>query len=114
MLFKALVPTSIPTVTLVLSGFLPKTSLRILSRPLSRTRVLTASPTWGSKSKKDKRKVPLRLTIDMSLSPEQEALLAPLRARVKEQVPPCLSFDANRLALTKFEVYLFSVMQIFL
>ena len=44
------------------------------------------SSKWGSKSKKDKRKIPLHLSTDMSLSPESEALLAPFRARVKEQV----------------------------
>ena len=44
------------------------------------------SPKWGSKNKKDKRKVPLHRTIEMSLSPESEAILAPLRAKVKEQV----------------------------
>ena len=43
-------------------------------------------PKWGSKTKKDKRKVPLHRTIEMSLGPEQETILAPLRAKVKEQV----------------------------
>jgi hypothetical protein len=43
-------------------------------------------PKWGSKTKKEKRKVPLHRTIEMSLSPEQEVILAPLRAKVKEQV----------------------------
>ena len=45
-----------------------------------------SSSKWGSKSKKDKRQIPLQSSLDMSLNPDQEALLAPYRARVKEQV----------------------------
>jgi len=39
---------------------------------------------WGSKSKKDKRNLNIT-SFTMALSPESEALLAPLRAAVKEQ-----------------------------
>jgi len=40
---------------------------------------------WGSKSKVDKRRLKLRGTVYEAMDPEAEAILAPLRAKVKEQ-----------------------------
>jgi len=42
-------------------------------------------PVWGSKTKAEKRKVKLKFTALDVMDPEVEALLAPLRALVKEQ-----------------------------
>ena len=42
-------------------------------------------PVWGSKSKVDKRRLKLRGTVYEAMDPEAEAILAPLRAKVKEQ-----------------------------
>ena len=39
---------------------------------------------WGSKHKKNKRSLQI-VNFEMALSPESEAILAPLRAMVKEQ-----------------------------
>ena len=40
---------------------------------------------WGSKSKVDKRRLKLRGTVYEAMDPEAETILAPLRAKVKEQ-----------------------------
>ena len=50
-------------------------------RPL---RLIRASSSWGSKSKRDTRRLEIT-NFRMALSPEAEAILLPLRALVKEQ-----------------------------
>ena len=47
-------------------------------------KVIRPSSTWGSKTKVDKRKLKVA-TFQMALSAEAEAVLAPMRALVKEQ-----------------------------
>ncbi len=63
----------------ILEGF--KRLPRVLS--VART-VNKSTSTWGSRRKTDKRNLKIQ-TFQMALSPEAEALLAPLRASVKEQ-----------------------------
>ena len=81
---------ALPSIVTFAKGLLLKSSRSVTaSRFVHHTQPVVASidpPKWGSKNKKDKRKVPLHRTIEMSLSPESEAILAPLRAKVKEQV----------------------------
>ena len=56
-----------------------------MPRVLSVARTVNKSTsTWGSRRKTDKRNLKIQ-TFQMALSPEAEALLAPLRASVKEQ-----------------------------
>ena len=40
---------------------------------------------WGSKTKTDKRKIKFKFTAFDIMDPEIEAVLAPMRAKVKEQ-----------------------------
>jgi hypothetical protein len=82
---------------LLVSGFCvsslprrPSCRFETQRRPFSQTLKLWKNEEhlrkWGSKNKVSKRRVPLALTVDMALTADQEALLAPFRAKVKEQV----------------------------
>ena len=60
-----------------------KKSINLLPT-LLQARSKKTQPSWGSKTKSDKRKFK-QFSLEMALSPESEALLAPLRMAVKEQ-----------------------------
>ena len=49
------------------------------------SQLLSDNPSWGSKSKTSRRQIALRGTAYDVMDPEAEAVLAPLRAKVKEQ-----------------------------